>query len=612
LLTIIGNNGCDTGAEGVDLGSPGGVICEGCSADNGYAGDCKGGIEELEAGKRRGSVIIPEGRHGQGWTRLAAELRNTRSSLWKGRDFRERKGTKVVSGRSYAEVLGQSEPVVTTTATLAGSAPTKGGRVQSHQMKPVTTSKILEEAGGGIGGAPAKTQVQVSEKGAAGNGKSVTSVLPKALENPVKPGEAALKVGFGSEGDGLVSVHEGVDLQGIKNCLTDIRGQLELGLKRVEAAFRMLEIKELRGGEAKDVEMGSGKINSRATQSMGREEAGWSKPKRKKFRRRNFKSQPGLLGTKPSKAPIQTTQGPGHTTSSFYRILDRNPVQQARPAGESSEMGAARASGVNETIFAGDFSGEHLDGIGDPFPAVSRATREADKDGEQAGGSGQGEEASATMLSIIPESAETLGVELVTPEEETASLSLQSNIPESNAIPGFDHLTPGKSFKRLSDSIECAGELGLDDHMPVNLSNQLKVFQRRVSPLSKSTKSWVAERVSWNGGRGFDMAQEDFPELGDLGDIRNQEEENPVVEGSMPQSVEHLTQGIEGVSPVSKELVWNVKRIAGLSSDRQEGKLDELLGNIVDEKYGDRASSSTRVEADGIKGMRDADFLYEA
>jgi hypothetical protein len=196
--------------------------------------------------------------------------------------------------------------------------------------------------------------------------------------------------------------------------------------------------------------------------------------------------------------------------------------------------------------------------------------------------------------------------------EEIASLSLRSNIPESNATPGFDHLTLGKSFKRSSDSIECARELGLDDHMPVNLSNQLKVFQRRVSPLSKPTKSWLAERVSWNGGRGFDMAPEDFSELGDLGDIRNQEEENPVVEGSMPQSEEHVTQGIEGVSPVSKEVVWNVKRIAGLSSDRQEGKLDELLGNIVDEKYGERASSSTRVEADGIKGMRDVDFLYEA
>jgi hypothetical protein len=140
----------------------------------------------------------------------------------------------------------------------------------------------------------------------------------------------------------------------------------------------------------------------------------------------------------------------------------------------------------------------------------------------------------------------------------------------------------------------------------------MKVFQRRESPLSKPTKSWVAERISWNGGRDFDKAPEDFPVLGDLGDIRYQEEENPVVEDFVPQSEEHQTQGIEGASLVSKELVWNVKGIAGLSSDGQEGKLDEMLGNIVDEKYGEKASSSTRVEADGFKGMRDADSPYEA
>jgi hypothetical protein len=36
----------------------------------------------------------------------------------------------------------------------------------------------------------------------------------------------------------------------------------------------------------------------------------------------------------------------------------------------------------------------------------------------------------------------------------------------------------------------------------------MKVFQRRESPSSKTTKSWVAERVSWNGGRGCDVTTE--------------------------------------------------------------------------------------------------------
>jgi hypothetical protein len=275
-------------------------------------------------------------------------------------------------------------------------------------------------------------------------------------------------------------------------------------------------------------------------------------------------------------------------------------------------MGAARVNGAKGTTFAGVISGEQTKGVGAPVSARLASVREAETDGVHAGGSGQGEEASAMMLSIIPESAEGLGDELELPAEKSAALSSRSNTTESDATPGFDNLTPGKSFKRLSDATEYAGELGLEEYMPTNLSKQLKVFQRRESPLSKPTKSWVAERVSWNGGRDFDKAPEDFPVLGDLGDIRYQEEENLVVEDSVPQSEEHQTQGIEGVSPVSKELVWNVKGIAGLSSDGQEGKLDEMLGNIVDENYGERASSSTRVEADGFKGMRDADSLYEA
>jgi hypothetical protein len=189
---------------------------------------------------------------------------------------------------------------------------------------------------------------------------------------------------------------------------------------------------------------------------------------------------------------------------------------------------------------------------------------------------------------------------------------VRSNIPESGAVLGLDISTPVKGSKRSSDSIEYAGELGFEDYLPVNLSKQLKVFQRRESPLSKPTKSWVAERVSWDGGRDYEASKEDFPVLGDLGGIRNQVEENPDVESPLPQLEEQPTQGIDEAVPISKELVWKVQGTAGLSCGGQVGKLKETLGNIVDEKYGEGASSSTRVEADGVQGMRDADFFYEA
>jgi hypothetical protein len=60
-------------------------------------------IKEFDGRNLSGTVLIPEGRHGQGWSRLKSELRKARSSLWKGRDFREKKVEQIVSGRrSYA------------------------------------------------------------------------------------------------------------------------------------------------------------------------------------------------------------------------------------------------------------------------------------------------------------------------------------------------------------------------------------------------------------------------------------------------------------------------------------------------------------------------------
>ena len=55
-----------------------------------------------------------------------------------------------------------------------------------------------------------------------------------------------------------------------------------------------------------------------------------------------------------------------------------------------------------------------------------------------------------------------------------------------------------------------------------------------------------------------------------------------------------------------------MKGIAGISYDGQEGKLKEIFGQIVADKYGEGASSSTRGEVDGNLGMRDVDSFYEA
>jgi hypothetical protein len=96
--------------------------------------------------------------------------------------------------------------------------------------------------------------------------------------------------------------------------------------------------------------------------------------------------------------------------------------------------------------------------------------------------------------------------------------------------------------------------------------------------------------------------------------------ENTCVEESSSQTevvvlvedIERKEQGQESMAPASEDLklVWEVKGIAGLSWGRQEGKLKEVLGQLVTNKSGAGASSLAGLDADDI--MRDDGVFYEA
>jgi hypothetical protein len=289
---------------------------------------------------------------------------------------------------------------------------------------------------------------------------------------------------------------------------------LVVGLKRVEEAFQLLGQRGSMGCERKARVLGFGDSNPRTKQQMGNkrnnEGVGWSKPKKKIFR--SIKTQPGLLGPKPSKESGQLSQGPGPKSSFSYRVLSRIPSQELRQVGESSAMGAARATGGNGTTIAGDFSGEHSSGVGVTIPATVTMTREAENDGEHNGGDGIGEESSTQRLVSCTEDAEGLGIALSTPEKSyklsDSSSSLLSTIPESDVALGHAMLSPVKRSKRLSVPSEQARDEGIDSFTPDKQPKQMLVYQRRESPSSKTTKSWVAERVSWNGDRGCNVPTE--------------------------------------------------------------------------------------------------------
>jgi hypothetical protein len=87
-----------------------------------------------------------------------------------------------------------------------------------------------------------------------------------------------------------------------------------------------------------------------------------------------------------------------------------------------------------------------------------------------------------------------------------------------------------------------------------------------------------------------------------------------VAQEGMSEDTEWKTQEISLSSPAVKEMkrVWEVREIVGLSSDGQDGKLKDTLGQIVANKHGNVASSSAEGEAENITRLRDDCSFYEA
>jgi hypothetical protein len=232
----------------------------------------------------------------------------------------------------------------------------------------------------------------------------------------------------------------------MERCLKDIKGQLVAGLKRVEEALLLLGQRERLGCVRKTGVLGPGISNSRTKQQLGikryNEGMGWSKPKKKTFR--SIKSNPGLLGPKPSMDSGKLPQGPRPKSSFSYRALSRLPLQECRQAGESSAMGAARASGGGGSTIAGVFTGDHFSGAGNAISDSAVTTRETETNGEHNG---------VDKIGVVSasEGADGLGFVLSSPEKSymmpDSSTSLMSTIPESDVVLGHTKLSPVKRAK---------------------------------------------------------------------------------------------------------------------------------------------------------------------
>jgi hypothetical protein len=282
-------------------------------------------LVEFDGRFRRGSIMIPEGRHGQGWNRLKMEVNRVNSSLGVREKWRY---NKVTPGRSFAEVVMDNQADGYEVYTLKNRR--NKATVSSADGSMTEPKKELQVSVMG------KEHAAVAGDGTNGGmpacgGSLTASLFPKTLPKSVNSGMEALKGRMESAGNGHASLGQlrlREELQNLKSYLTKVKEDVDVGIWRVEEVMGLLEVNGLETG------LGDG-------QTMGKE-MGWigPKPKRKKrskVKRRKNTSEKNPPEPKPNSAPFRGVEG--------VSIMQRVGETRSFQVGESSEAGARRAAG---------------------------------------------------------------------------------------------------------------------------------------------------------------------------------------------------------------------------------------------------------------------------
>jgi hypothetical protein len=207
-------------------------------------------IEEFNGSSRCGSVLIPEGWSGRGWSKTIKELREACSILKIGRGIRREKPKAIINGsRSYAEVVGDTKRVEEK-GILRPEKPLGVGQIvpenetEKRERGALSIKPLSVPSSSALGTDGYDQKLQGEEAGLA-HRSSVRLTMKKGDDHGKSRGSQMEVECQGSQGkvkgwlEGSFNAKQ--ELRGFREWLWQLRSEADAGLGRIDVIIKMLE-----------------------------------------------------------------------------------------------------------------------------------------------------------------------------------------------------------------------------------------------------------------------------------------------------------------------------------------------------------------------------------
>jgi hypothetical protein len=577
--------------------------------------------------RRRGSILVPEGRYGQGWARLMVELDGANSSIWEGRK------PKTCLSAPVAEIPGGLEAMTSAATPFVCKAACRNpimGRAHGveAQKAPVfqkarppalvsgpsamAPMKLLSQAGGAPGSGVPGDALRggngmaglLGDASSKGHGFTL-SPAPLSVNEACLPRQGRESTREEFVCNGVSSFNAKTELLICRDWLRKIRGEVDAGLKRLDLVFKELDLSGPGQGcldpvlSSKPIRKPEPKVPK--SSSVGLDSVSAPKPTQKQVPK--FKKHP------PPKAPsVGVGLGPKAGTNMgqarSYLVVASSGMDQGLVVGSSGHSKDSRGVGCSKGCVA-----DH--GPTEAGPRVSLGVdpcKEAGVSGLGVGRTGEGD--AISVGSPAPASSSRLGEPGPGSRPETAGLEVvECSVSSSKCgVSGSALMSPAPEYLDLKSPVcRSIGKRAVSTE-----PSKLQVYQRsrwRIStPLQSVGPSFLSGQLKSRGLLGpissvtpvrltFDGCDEvhresEFvsPPVATLGSAPTSVE----AVGSASNSVEVVPESVSGevstgssmagvdlvvAERVDRALV--VGEVAGMTSEGQPGLLKEFLGQIV-------------------------------